>query len=198
MSTQLATRGSREVARPLSVLAPLIKQDIAEGDAAGGVHYKKAGEKLLEAKEQLGGFSPSYWDWVRRNFKGSNGKPLSDATAKQWMDFSQAVPKDPKKPYTSIDDFRRRHLGETVLTGSKRNRKLFGPAKAVLREVDVESLRQSAQSAAKERDMERTLYLQMIDIGFKVLAVKLHSDKGGTDEAMARLNRVRTRAKSHA
>jgi hypothetical protein len=198
MSTQLATRGSREIARPLSVLAPLIKQDIAEGNAAGSIHYRKAGEKLIEAKEQLGGFSPAYWEWVRRTFKGSNDKPLSPAQAKTWMDFSKAIPKDPAKPYTSLDDYRRRHLGEDVLTGSKRNRKLFGPAKAVLREVDVEALRQSAQSAAKERDMERTLYLQMIDIGFKILAVKLHSDKGGKDEAMARLNRVRARAKSLA
>jgi hypothetical protein len=195
-STQLATAGSRQVARPLSVLTPLIKQDIAEGIAAGSIHYRKAGEKLLEAKEQLGS-TPAFWEWVHRNFKDSNDRPLSRPSAERWMEFA-SVKDDPKKPFKSLDDFRRRHLGEEVLTGSKRNRKLFGGAKEVLRGVDVEALRQATLSQVKERDLERTLFLQMIDIGYKVLAVKLHSDKGGSDEAMSRLNRVRTRAKSHA
>lgn len=198
MSSQLAVaaRGSREVARPLSVLAPLIKQDIAEGNAAGSLHYRAAGEKLFEAKEQLGS-TPAYWEWVHRNFKDSNGKPLSSATAKKWMEFA-SVEDDPKKPFRSLDDFRRRHLGAEVLTGSKRNRKLFGGVKPILQEVDVEGLRQSALSQAKERELERKLYLQMVDIGYKILAVKLHADKGGSDEAMIRLNSVRSRAKSHA
>ena len=197
MSTQLAVARSREVARPLAVLAPLIKHDIAEGIAAGSIHYRAAGEKLLEAKEQLGS-TPAYWDWVERSFKDSNDKPLSRATARKWMEFAAGPTSKDGKPFKSLDDFRRRHLGETVLTGSKRNRTLFGPAKKILREVDVEALRQAAQSQAKEREMEHTLALQMIDIGYKILAIKLHPDKvGGSQEAMARLNRVRTHVKSH-
>jgi hypothetical protein len=35
------------------------------------------------------------------------------------------------------------------------------------------------------------LALQLIDIGYKVLSVKLHPDKGGSHDAMRRLNKVR-------
>jgi hypothetical protein len=41
------------IARPLKVLVPLIQQDIAAAEAAGLEHYRRAGEMLLEAKEQL-------------------------------------------------------------------------------------------------------------------------------------------------
>jgi hypothetical protein len=200
MSTQLARAESRQVARLLSVLEPLIQQDIEDGREAGDNFFKEAGKKLAEARDgsQFGSATPAYWAWVHRSFKDSNGNPLSKGRAKVWMGFAEAVPEDPKKPYTSVDDFRRRHLGQTVFSGSTRNKRLFAGAKETLKEVDVEALRQSAQSQAKERELERALYLQMIDIGFKVLAVKLHSDKGGSDEAMIRLNRVRARAKSHA
>jgi curved DNA-binding protein CbpA len=52
-------------------------------------------------------------------------------------------------------------------------------------------------SQAKERETQRTLSLQLIDIGYKVLATKLHPDKGGSPEAMARLNQVRDALKRH-
>jgi hypothetical protein len=40
---------------------------------------------------------------------------------------------------------------------------------------------------------ERVYGHRMIDIGYKALAMKLHPDKGGSQEDMARLNRVRDR-----
>jgi hypothetical protein len=53
-------------------------------------------------------------------------------------------------------------------------------------------------SRQEERDAERKLALLVIDTGFKALASKLHPDKGGSRDAMARLNRVRDRLKQHA
>ena len=50
----------------------------------------------------------------------------------------------------------------------------------------------------QERDAEQKLALRLIDIGYKVLAQTLHPDKGGSRDAMARLNRVRDRLKECA
>jgi hypothetical protein len=48
------------------------------------------------------------------------------------------------------------------------------------------------------RASRRKLALRLIDIGFKILDKELHPDKGGSRNAMARLNRVRDRLKHHA
>lgn len=46
---------------------------------------------------------------------------------------------------------------------------------------------------------EQTLLgLRLIDIGYKTLAKELHPDMGGSQDAMARLNRVRERLKAGA
>jgi hypothetical protein len=48
----------------------------------------------------------------------------------------------------------------------------------------------------QERDAQRELSLRMIDLGYKALAKELHPDKGGSSEAMARLNRARAHTKT--
>jgi hypothetical protein len=47
------------------------------------------------------------------------------------------------------------------------------------------------------RDLEAKLGLRLIDIGFKSLARDLHPDKGGSREAMTRLNKVRERLRAN-
>ena len=42
-----------------------------------------------------------------------------------------------------------------------------------------------------ERKAQRTLALQVIDAGYKALAQHLHPDRGGSPNAMRRLNGVR-------
>jgi hypothetical protein len=57
-----------------------------------------------------------------------------------------------------------------------------------------EELRLSAERASKhalERVERPALMLRMIDVGFKILALEMHRDRGGSNEAMARLNKVR-------
>ena len=41
----------------------------------------------------------------------------------------------------------------------------------------------------------KALALKMIDAGYKILAQEYHPDKGGSTEAMARLNRIRANLK---
>ena len=70
MATAVAVGTKKSVARPLSVLIPLIKKDLEEGqeasEQAGLPYYQAAGEKMIEAKAQMkqGEFGP----WAKRNF----------------------------------------------------------------------------------------------------------------------------------
>jgi hypothetical protein len=57
--------------------------------------------------------------------------------------------------------------------------------------VDVSVLAQEAKNRAQEHALQRELAIKLIDIGYKVLSTKLHPDKGGSAEAMSRLNAVR-------
>ena len=53
-------------ARPLEVLVEEIKEDLAAAWRAGAAYYRGAGEKLLEAKAQLG--HGKFTKWVEKNF----------------------------------------------------------------------------------------------------------------------------------
>ena len=56
----------------------------------------------------------------------------------------------------------------------------------------------SLKNPEKEAQIARALGLQLIDIGYKVLVTKLHPDKGGSSEAMTRLNRPLCRSSRRA
>ena len=57
---------------------------------------------------------------------------------------------------------------------------------------------QEALTRQQERQAEIKLGQRLIAIGYRVLSAELHPDKrGGSREAMARLNRVRERLRSH-
>ena len=62
-----------------------------------------------------------------------------------------------------------------------------------------EAYTRDLRNRQQERDLERRLALKLIDIGYRVLATQLHPDRrGGSTEAMARLNNVRRRLKDAA
>jgi hypothetical protein len=65
------------------------------------------------------------------------------------------------------------------------------PVKEAIGRVNIETLKQDALARQEERKLQRKLALSLIDIGYKALATKLHPDKGGSREAMVRLNAVR-------
>src|SRR5262245_8017705 len=76
-----ATDESREIARPLRVLIPLIRDEVDRGNEAarqaGREHYRRAGEMLLEARAQVehGQWGP----WLTQHFA------LSARTAAAYM-----------------------------------------------------------------------------------------------------------------
>ena len=194
MTSQVATQDEREVARPLKVLEELIKNDIANGEVAGRPHYEAAAEKLIEARDgHFQGRSLEFYQWAERQF----GK--SKTTIMGWIAFRSS---EHHKSFKNKHQFR--------ITPQERGGQGKKPQPTVTRSewaAPVSEVAQRARDEARrllleesltrkqEQEAERKLALRLIDIGFKVLARELHPDKGGSREAMARLNRVRNRLK---
>ena len=65
MSPQLAKQ-TQAIARPLPVLVPLIQGELTAGNRAGLEHYRRAGEMLQEAREQVATFK--WGTWLTKNF----------------------------------------------------------------------------------------------------------------------------------
>jgi hypothetical protein len=167
------------VARPLRVLVPLIKDEMEAGDAAGLEHYRRAGELLLEAKGQMphGDFK----GWVERNFSRSY------RTAREYMQLVPKLKMASPRQFASMQEA----LGKSQGYRPANVGDWYRPVKEVVNKVSVDHLARERQNQQRERELLRQLGHQLIDIGYKVLASKLHPDKGGSSEAMARLNKVR-------
>ena len=180
------------VARPLRVLVPLIQADLKHAkeaaEQAGMPYYLAAGEKLLEAKAQMP--HGEFTDWVSRNLT------VTIQHARKYMALAEHIEKEPARSFSSLSEFER----ETGNPNYNRPSAWHEPVKEILNRVDTETLnlKRDELTRADERDAQRRLALQLIDIGYKVLARKLHPDKGGPRVAMARLNAVRDRLKLHA
>ena len=177
-----------KVARALSVLVPLIQNDLLLGKAAaehaGLPFYRRAGEKMLEAKPQVA--HGNFQDWVKRNFT------ITYETARRYMRLAEDE-KTTGVVFSSISD----HVRQTSNPNYNRPSPWDEPVKKIVARVDTETLNLAREELkrADEREAQRKLALQLIDIGYKVLARKLHPDKGGSRDAMARLNAVRDRLK---
>jgi hypothetical protein len=201
--TQLEKKSGTTIARPLRVLVPLIKDDLQRAreaaERAGLPYFRDAGEKLLEAKEQLahGEFLP----WVKRNFA------LSMETAKHYMRLAEHAAEHAAEqngsalPFSSLSDFIRKTSNPNYnLPHTVRPPTWHEPVKKIVERVDTDTLNLAREELkrADEREAQRKLALQLIDIGYKVLAQELHPDKGGSRDAMTRLNHVRDRLKQCA
>ena len=165
--------------RPLKVLASLIKEDIANGDAAaqraGVPYYRAAGEKLLEAKAQVP--HGEWMNWVSQNFE------LSFRRASVYMDLASKFAARSELPKT-ISEFERpnREVGHRPTW--------HAPVRNILEGISHEQFIAQIDNKINERKLRKQMALQLIDAGFKMLALKLHPDKGGSDEAMFRLTEV--------
>ena len=169
------------VARPLRVLVSLIHKDLEAAERAGMLYYRAAGEKMIEAKQQLqhGEFGP----WITRNFK------VSRTQAYRYMALAKADDAElfPTGNISSMHKFRRQHLGENAYTSRKTPPEWAEQAKRHL---------QDAASRTRERQVQFKLALEIINVGYRGLAAKLHPDvAGGSTEKMAALNQARDRLK---
>lgn len=108
---------------------------------------------------------------------------LSQTQARRYMRLARAV--------TDTDEFK------TTPEGRFRSiKEIIGERSArAAWQADIDALR--AQAGSKRAE-QRKLALRLIDIGFRVLAVEMHPDKGGSGEAMALLNEVRDQLRQRA
>ena len=187
-STAVAKRSSNQsIARPLKVLVPLIQEELTAGDSAGLEHYRQAGEMLLEAREQVAAFK--WGGWLSKNFT------LSRTTAWRYMKLAEVADAKPGRfvHETTIHAA----IGERPSDSAKRVGG-FQPIREFTARVDTDRLSQERQVRDEEVGLHRELALELIDIGFKALATRLHPDRGGSKDAMRRLNRVRDELKGVA
>lgn len=190
MTTAVAIEGKKSVARPLHVLVPLIKEDLEEGQSAseraGLPYYQAAGEKLIEAKAQMkqGEFIP----WMKRNFK------ISASQSQLYMSYARATSNKQNNgaPFSSLREWERESGVRAESSTGKTS--WHEPVKETLSHLNYAKLNSERDRGDEEREekAQRQLAAQLIDIGYKVLATKLHPDKGGSPAAMARLNSVRS------
>jgi hypothetical protein len=184
MRAAVAVRPKTQVSRPLPVLVPLIQGELSAGNNAGIEHYRRAGEMLLEAREQV---APFKWGkWLSKNFE------LGRTTAHYYMKLAQRIQDDP--------DIVQRAEQPSIrsLTGQKPAHAHWQPVFKATQQIDVDPFTEAKQARADEVQLHRDLALELIDIGFKALATRLHPDRGGSKDAMRRLNRVRDELKAVA
>lgn len=188
MSTAVAIRASTKLGRPLKILIPLIKQDIERGDRAGMQYYADAGDKLLEAKPQV---AHGYWGtWVSKNFE------LGQHTARRYMQLARLRADQNERGARVLPSSLREMTGNTERT--RESRASERPFRAVLQELDTDFYTQEKQTRDEEVRLHREMALELVDIGYKALATRLHPDRGGSKDAMSRLNRVRDELKGIA
>src|SRR5262245_36680308 len=186
----VAKRERVTISRPLKVLIPLIQADLEQGDRAGMQYFADAGDKLIEAQSQV---THGHWGaWVSKNFH------LTGRTASNYMrlarlraQYAQNGTASSDLPH-SLNEMR----GETTRAQSRRHAERA--YKSVLRDLEADLYTQEQHTRADEVQLHRDIALELIDVGFKALATRLHPDRGGSKEAMARLNRVRDELKGVA
>jgi len=189
--TSVAVRKTQQVSRPLKVLIPLIQGELQMGNTAGREHYRRAGEMLIEAKDQV---AHGRWgSWLSKNFD------LSQSTARrymQWARFEEEQSahgvREPK--FRSLRDM----AGNTERDREQRQSKQQQDFRRVLREVARDDFVQERQARDDEIQLHRDLAEELVDIGYRALATRLHPDRGGSKDAMSRLNRVRDELRQFA
>ena len=185
MRAAIAVKAKSQVARPLPVLVPLIKDELSAGNSAGLEHYRRAGEMLLEAREQVAAFK--WGTWLSKNFA------LSRKTAYRYMTLAERIR---EKPDLGTD--RSQTLHQIVRPKERTAHPHWQPVFEATKQVDVDEFKEARQARNEETQLHRDLALELIDIGFKALATRLHPDRGGSKDAMRRLNRVRDELKQVA
>lgn len=190
MTAQIATRQDRAVARPLKVLIPLIQGELQQADDAGAEHQANAGDMLLEAKDQV---TYGRWGrWLKENFA------LHPDTARRYMRMAENR-RDFRRGASEVAYTSQRHMtGRRDREREQRQSKQHQDFKKVLRDIARDDFVQARQKTDDEIKLHRELAEELIDAGYRALATKLHPDRGGSQIAMTRLNRVREELKQIA
>lgn len=174
---------NQKIARSLKVMVPLIREELDAGGSAGEAHYRRAGEYLVEVQDSNQVPYGSWGRWLSSNFS------LSKTTANDYMRLAR-----------STGQVTLKEISGNATRGKKKKRRQKRERDFIdeLTAVDVDRATQERRAEKDEVNLHRDLAVELIDIGYRALATRLHPDRGGTQEGMARLNRVRDELKSLA
>ena len=139
---------------------------------------------LVEARQQLSG--GSWTAWLSKNFE------LSRPTAYKYMSLATRVAAGARLGAETTM--------EAALGYKPRSERhaVWNKIRDIAGKVNVTHLADIRQSRDAEIKLHRDLALQLIDLGYRALATRLHPDRGGSRDAMSRLNVVRDELKSIA
>jgi hypothetical protein len=174
--TQVATV---EKVRPLNVLVPLIKHELEEGNQAGLAHYRRAGEMLIEAKTQVP--RGEWLAWLEKNFH------LGALSAQVYMKLARK--NIAGEVFETLSEVKGDHRNNHEPAWSEPVKKVLADPALITR------ITRDTQTKIEEAKLTHELAFKLIDIGYKVLATKLHPDRNGSKDSMERLNRVRDQLK---
>jgi Protein of unknown function (DUF3102) len=182
--------GPQTISRPLKVLVPLIQGELQLGHEAGYDHYVKAGEMLIEARGQV---AKGRWTrWLTENFE------LSSRTAGAYIGWAEHHDEVARGASGTKFQSMREMRGDTERQREQRQSKQQRAFRKAMHDVARDDFVQARQTRDEEAKLLRELAVELIDIGFRALATRLHPDRGGSQTAMARLNRVRDELKTFA
>jgi hypothetical protein len=180
------TKTDKRVARPLSVIAGLIKKERQHADEDSKDHWKQIALLLVEAFVHFNGNWKEFEKWFDGEqfdfgFRSARDKlralnNVEKVAAAKSIPFWKA--RKPDHTYTEPED----EVREKVRKSVEFSRRIMAEA-AVKRD---------------ESDAIRKLALQIVDVGFKLLSTKFHPDRrGGSADAMRRLNAARALLKGY-
>jgi hypothetical protein len=182
------TEQRKAVSRPLKVLVPLIQSELIQGDTAGLEHYRRAGRLLIESQINL--IHESWVSWINKNFD------LSLRTAQRYMRLAR---QEEDRADIGADKTHNKINGLFAAIGEKTSNERRKPLHEAITRVNVERFAEERRIKQEEIKTHREMALELIDLGYRALATRLHPDRrGGSREAMTRLNAVRDELKSVA
>ena len=190
----VARTSKSQIARPLKVIVPLIQEELIAGNEAGMAHYIQAGRMLNEVKDSGQVPYGSWGRWLKANFH------LSQVTAIDYMRIARRADEAGptfKDNFKTISEALGREPQERTIKSVTKKNKLKSLFDGVDR-VNVTRLADERQSRDDEIKLHRELALQVIDLGYRAMATRLHPDAGGSRDAMSRLNTVRHELKEFA
>ncbi len=205
--TDAAVAPTAAVARPLKVLVPLIQEELDNAYQAGIEHYRQVGELLQEAKYQIKKANESWAVWLMNNFE------LSQRTAEVYMklagdlEFQEAIAEltdnnADNNSQRAANPYPKGRKTLSDFTQPKRDRShrpdWYRPIMDATKRFDTAKIMRDYGDKLKENTVKRELALQLIDLGFRVLAKQLHPDKGGSTAAMVGLSEIRKSLKTFA
>ena len=197
--TKLQTKNGEYLALSPKELEPLIKSDVKRLHQAERQGKREVEQVQREAQEKLSSLlqpiriaigeklnvakphftSMEFSDWIKTKFN------LSRSAADQWMRMAAHELAD---SFKNVQDFRR----QTSAGYTSGNSRWTEPVRKAVGSINFDRWAEDQKEREKEQKLERQIARELIKIGYKVLASKMHPDRStGSHDAMRRLNAVR-------